>query len=503
MAPTRYNIQKGPLFVLLIGVAALPVLLSAVPGLADLPNHIARHHIFYHSGAGGPLDRFFDVHWRWIGNLGVDLPAMALMRWLDAEMATRLVVACIAPLTVAAMLLLSRIAHGRVSASAMLALPFAFHQAYLYGFVNYCLSIALAMLILAVFLHQPPRTWFARLLFAAASIIVWTAHLGGWFVLVIAAGCAELTAIRSVRGVAVSLPKLLPLAAPVVPLLLWRGASSGPSFAYAENGLLWAKVMNFVTVLKGWSRYPDLLMTGTIGILALLAICWAGGRRFDPRLLAGGMALCLLTIIMPTTVLGSWGADFRLAPVAGIFLLLSIGPAADPKREKILFITGALLFAIRTAGITLSWHRASAILERRLTLLDDVPRGSRMGFLAVHSDCRFPWALTPDRKIPSLAIARRDVFTNTMFKVEGADLMTIRDSHDRALWFDLSEDVDALCPAGKIDRTALAKRLGEMARDRFDRIWVWGVTPDDLAPPAGYEIRQVRGDDILIGRTGV
>ncbi|BAV65294.1 hypothetical protein [Sphingobium cloacae] len=503
MDPTPSDLRKAPLFGLLIAAAALPVLLSTVPGLADLPNHVARHHIFHHFGEGGPLDRFFDVQWRWIGNLGVDLPVMGLMRWLDAETATRLVVACIAPLTVAAMLLLSHVAHGRVSASAMLALPFAFHQAYLYGFVNYCLGVALAMLVLAAFLRRPPRTGMACLLFAAASILVWTAHLGGWFILVVAAGCAELTAIRSWRGVAASVPKLLPLAAPVIPLLLWRGASFGPPFAYVEDGLLWAKVMNFVTVLKGWSRYPDLIMTGSIGLLALLAICWAGGRRFDPRLLAAGVALCLGTVIMPTTVLGSWGADFRLAPVAGMFLLLSIGPAADPKRERMLFIAGALIFAVRVAGIALSWNRASAILEQRLIFLDDVPRGSRMGFLAVRSDCRHPWALTPDHKVPGLAIARRDAFTNTMFKVEGADLMTIRDPRDRARWFDLSENVEALCPAGKVDRTALAARLGEMARDRFDRIWLWGASPRDFTVPAGYEIRRIRGEDVLLGRTGV
>ena len=487
-------------FGLLIAIAAVPVLLSPIPGLADLPNHIARHHAMFHAGSGGPLDRFFEVQWRWIGNLGVDLPVMLLMRWLDAETATRLVVALIAPLTALAILLLSRTVHGRVSGSAMLALPFVFHQAFLYGFVNYCLGVALALLTLAAFLKWPPRAWWSYLLFVAASIVVWTAHLGGWAVLIVAAGCAELVGWRSLRSLFDSSKRLTPLAAPLVPLLLWRSASSGPAFVYTDQNLLWAKAMNFVTVLKGWSRYPDLGMTALIGGLALLAILWAGQRRFDLRLLFGGVALGLLTIVMPTTVLGSWGADFRIAPVAAILLLLSIAPAANPRREKLLLAAGAMIFLIRTVGIALSWRQASAVLEQRLTILDSVPRGSRMGFVAVHSDCRTQWVLNPDRKIPGLAIVRRDAFTNTMFKVEGADLMTIRDPNDRALWFDTSEDVEALCPAGLVDRQALAARLNAMARDRFDTIWIWGADRKDLSTPRGYRVLRVNHQDILIGR---
>ncbi|HEX7822183.1 MAG TPA: hypothetical protein VF463_16360 [Sphingobium sp.] len=503
MTPIRSWLKQPAtlLFALLVGVAALPVLLSSVPGMADLPNHIARHHMLYHAGEGGPLDGFFAVQWRWIGNLGVDLPVMLGMHWLDAETATRLVVACIAPLMVIAILLLSRIAHGSVSASAMLALPLVFHRAWLYGFVNYCMGVALALLVLALYLARPPRSWRGGLFFAMAAILVWTAHLGGWAILLVAAGCAELAGIRSLRDFVASTMRLLPLAAPLVPLLLWRGVSSGPAFAYAEQGLLWAKAMNFVMILKGWSRYPDLLVTGAIGLLALLAIIWAGGRRFDPRLLLAGLALCLLTIVTPTTVLGSWGADFRIAPVAGIFLLLSIGPARDPRRERLLFAAGTLLFLTRAIGITASWRQASAAAEQRLTLLDDVPRGSRLGFLLVHTDCDTPWALSPDRKIASLAVTRRDVFINTMFKVEGADLMTIRDPHDRALWFDLSEDVDAHCPARTVDRTALARRLEAMARDRFDRIWIAGMPAQGLPLPRGYAVRRVQGGDSLVGRT--
>ena len=59
---------------LFIALAALPMLIVTVPGASDYPNHLARHHIFAAIRQGTALDAYFRVDWRWVGNLGVDLP---------------------------------------------------------------------------------------------------------------------------------------------------------------------------------------------------------------------------------------------------------------------------------------------------------------------------------------------------------------------------------------------------------------------------------------------
>ena len=489
------------LFLLLAGALA-PFLVARIPGLTDLPNHMARHHVFYHFGEGSPLDRYFDVHWRWIGNLGIDLPVLGLMHWMDAEMATRIAVACIAPLMVIALLALSRTAHGRVSASAMLAMPLVFHHAYLYGFANFSLSVALSLLAFAFWLARPPENVRGWLLHAAIAIGVWTAHMGGWSILVVAAGFAELVRLRSRRGILAAACRLSALAMPLVPLLLWRShEGTGPLYAWTETNIFWAKALNFILMMRGWERIPDLLVTLCLGLLGIAALCWAGRRRVDDRLFAAGAGVCLMAICLPTTMLGSWGADFRVAPIGVILLLLSISPARDPGREKILFAIGLALFLFRSIGISISWHRQSAILENRLRLLDDVPYGSRLGFLTVQSDCINSWTLNPNHKLASYAIIRKDAFVNTMFKVDGADLMTVRDPHDRAKWFDPSNVVAAACPHTGIDQTALRERMTEMARDHFDRIWIEGVPVGQLSLPEGYRVIRSTAGDVLIGRS--
>jgi hypothetical protein len=477
-------------------LAALPMLIVTVPGASDYPDHLARHHVFAAIGRGTALDAFFRVEWRWVGNLGVDLPAIALTPLLGVETATRLVSALIAPLTVLGILLLSRSAHGRVTASAMLALPFAFAQPFLFGFLNYCLSVALALIVAAAWNLNLRHSLWRSLALGAAAIVVWTAHIMGWAILLVLVAGTELATARSVRNLLTRAMRAAPLLLPIIPLVVWRAGEAGRLY-WCEPSLLSSKVMNFVTVFKGLSIPFDLGMTAVIGLAAILGLIWAGRRRLEPRLALGGGLLLLAALILPTTVLGSWGADLRLTSVAMMVAILAIGPAQRPHREKLLFLLGASLFVLRAGWTGVQWWRADRVLQSRLTLLDRVPEGSRVGFLSADGECR-EWALTPDRKIGAYVITRRNGFTNTLFQIPGSDLMTIRRPSDRAQWFDGSQDIPTFCPQGMPDLAELRRRMADMSRDGFTGLWIAGLAPKAIPPLPGYFIAYAKGTDTLL-----
>src|SRR3546814_13855037 len=105
--------------------------------------------------------------------------------------------------------------------------------------------------------------------------------------------------------------------------------------------------MNFVTVLKGLSMPFDLAMTAVIGIAAILALLWAGGRKLEPRLAVGGGFLLLAAMVLPTTVLGSWGADLRLTPVAMMVAILATCTSVRPERRELLVLLCTSLVVLR------------------------------------------------------------------------------------------------------------------------------------------------------------
>lgn len=488
------------LIVLAVVMAALPVLLAPVPGFVDMPSHMARHHVLANIGSDPPLSQWFAVHWQWIANLGVDLPSVLLTPLLGSERATVLVAALLAPLAVCGVFALSRAAHGRVSASAFLALALTMHQAWMWGFLNYCMGTALALLGAAWIYRRGPEGWLRTALLAALALTVWTAHMASWVILLILAAGNELAALRSPRDLWPAVRRNWPLLAPLVPLLLWRAKAGGQG-----GGLHWVDFLNtkavvFASVLRGTEKGLDLALLGALGLASLVALVWAGGRRFEPRLLISGLLLTLAAIAAPTTILNAWGTDLRTAPIALLVLVLSIAPAAQPRRERMVIAAGLALFAVRTGSVTRDWVRHGRVLEARLRLLDAVPRGGSLGYLWTAPECGYPWTLVPDEKLGSYALVRRDAFVNTLFMVDNARLMTIRDPRLAARWDGGTQDVPPLCPGNRPDRALLGAKLEALRSDRFDAIWVSGVPLAALPVPQGYIVAGRSGDDTMLLR---
>jgi hypothetical protein len=476
---------------LLMALAALPMLAVSVPEASDYPNHLARMHVFSQIGSGSPLDRYFKVNWRWIGNLGVDLPVVLLAPWIGVETAVRLVAALIAPLTVVGILMLSRATHGRITGSAMIALPFVFAQPYLFGFINYCLSVALALILAALWIATPRPTPLRLIGFAVGALIVWTAHLMGWAILLLIVAGSELSQVRSARDLLVRAVRAAPLITPVIPLFLWRSSGGGVPF-WQDPDILTSKFMNFVTVLKGLWLPFDLGMTIIIGLVAGFALLSASGRRVEPRLATGAGLLVVTALLLPTKIFESWAADLRLTSVAVMVAIMAIGPAVSPRRERLLLAIGASLFILRAAWTTVQWRQGDRVLSARLNLLNAVPIGSRLGFLSVDTSGRVPWTLTPDRKLGGYAVTRRNAFTNSLFQTAGSDVMSFRSATDRARWFDGSQDIT--------DLPMLNMRIAQMQADGFGAIWVAGLR---VAPPVpGYTVAYSRGTDTLFLKSG-
>lgn len=484
-------------------MAVLPVLLAPVPGFVDMPSHMARHHVLAHMADRADLARYFAVHWQWIANLGADLPSVLLTPLLGSEGATVVVGALLAPLMILGMFRLSAAAHGRVSASAFIALPFAMHQAWMWGFLNYCMGTALALLAAAWLYARPRDAVWERALLGVLALLVWTCHMASWVILLILAAGNELGRLRGWSGVVPAIWRNLGLLLPVVPLLLWRSHAGGVGGGFSYVDFLDTKLVVFASVLRGTEKLADLALLAAVALSALLALFWAGRRRMEPRLLISGLLLAGATLAAPTTILNAWGTDLRTAPIALLVLVLAITPPAQPRHERILLALGFALFAVRCGTVARGWAVHGAALEARLSLLDDVPRGGKLGYLWIAPDCGYPWALMPDEKLGSYALTRRDAFVNTLFMVDNARLMTIRDPELARRWNGGSQDVAPLCPGHHLDRQLLSARLTAMAQDRFDAIWISGIEPGAVPSLAGYRpVRRV-GKDVLLRRDAV
>ncbi|RYY37941.1 MAG: hypothetical protein EOP59_13510, partial [Sphingomonadales bacterium] len=175
-------------------LATVPLLWPEVPPLVDLPGHMGRYRVQLVYDQFPHLREWYNFQWSLMGNLGVDLLIIPLSKVFGLELAVKLIVIAIPAMTVAGLLWIAREVHGRIPATALFALPLAYSFPFHFGFVNFALSMALALLAFGWWLRlaRLGKLVFRALVFVPVSLAIWVTHTFGWGVLGVLAFSAEL-----------------------------------------------------------------------------------------------------------------------------------------------------------------------------------------------------------------------------------------------------------------------------------------------------------------------
>ncbi|MGO8919098.1 MAG: hypothetical protein ACLQJR_24620, partial [Stellaceae bacterium] len=109
------------LFAALFAAAALPVLLCDTLPLFDYPNHLARMHILADFAQSPALQRYYEIAWRPLPNLAMDLVVPPLAGLLPLAWAGKAFVLLTLFLLAGGAATLNRVLFGRWSAWSCLA----------------------------------------------------------------------------------------------------------------------------------------------------------------------------------------------------------------------------------------------------------------------------------------------------------------------------------------------------------------------------------------------
>lgn len=461
----------------------VPLLYPQVPPLVDLPGHIGRYRVELDLGRSEWLQHYYDFHWAPIGNLGVDLLMLPLAPLIGLEPAVKLIVLLIPPLTAIGMLWVAREIHGRVPPTAFFALPFIYSFPFLFGFVNYALSVALAFLAFGLWLRlgrlgqTNSRSW----LFMPISVLLFFCHSYGWGLLGLMCFSAEAVRLRdqgrplfpavldaALRTSVMALPLLVVLASP-------RQSQS----AFASGWFDWdAKWVGLIGILRDrWGPFDvtSLEIAGVIFVFALFSPKLALSRTL--AFLAG--VLAVLFIALPRYILESAYADVRLLPFlfAIALLAIEIRDPTDVRFGRFLAALGLAFFAVRLGATTASLAIAANDQQAKLRALDFIPRGARVA--SFHGlPYAEPWALHRNSHLGAMVIVRREGFSNDQWLLEGVNLLGLKYRDAGAFAADPSQVVRPNGTRDGVYRT-INEALAEVPRDKFDYIWLINAPPFD------------------------
>jgi hypothetical protein len=477
---TRWWESRGAVAAAALG-ATMPLWFVDLPPLIDLLGHMGRYHIQLNIADSPVLAANWAFRWQWLGNLGGDLLMEPLGRIFGVERGSIIFGALILIVMITGMARLTRAVHGTLPATAWAAFPFAMAYPWQYGLVNYWLGVALAFHAAGWVWPMAP-TWRRTTLLGGLSLLLWTAHIYGWAVFAVLIGAQALA--RMTRQTWYRLPlQLWTLGAPLVPMLALGYGGRGSQETY--GWFMWARKL--WTLLFSMRDQWYLLDVATLAATGIF-LCGAFGSRylrFDRGLGIAAGILLLAVVIIPFQLLGSAFADGRLWAVVFAVAILAIRPTDDapPLLSSMIATTAAVIFAVRIAATTVGFQIYDADYARHLKALDHVARGRKIAVF-LEFPCEVPWRRPRLDRMDSLAIVRRDAFTNSQWDVPGAQLLTPLGAFGTRYNADPSQLVRRPdCPADL--RPELARKIAAFPRDRFDYVWTIGFRPETLPRYAG------------------
>lgn len=450
--------------------SAIPLLWPSLPPLADLPGHVGRYHVAAALAGSPDLQRHWSFEWALVGNLGVDLLVQALSPVLSAEHAAKLVVVLIPPLWVSGLIRLSRQAGGgRLSPAAAFAFPLAYAYPLQLGFVNFMLAAGLAFHALWLWIRLERRPGLRALVFVPIAFLLWIAHSFGWGMtglMALAAGfVGERRAGHSwTTAAARAALHCAPLAWPA--LLMLGGAPT--------EGALWdwkSKASWIAILLRERWKWYDVSCA-----FLLIALLWGAvrGRRLRFDAVTGTAALLCLGafLALPRLMLGGAYVDMRMLAPATALALIAIRPASGAARlAERLALTGTAFFALRLATSTIAMLMFARGQQAALEAAPHLPRGTAV-LVLVNEPCSSQWHSDRLGHVAGLAIARRDVFENGQWLIDGQQLL--RDRHPRAAPYRADPSQLVYPAACEYRTTHFGQAVREFDRRTFRYVWTLG-----------------------------
>jgi hypothetical protein len=476
----------------LIVVSAIPLLYPDVPPLVDLFGHMGRYRIELDLDSSPWLQQFYGFRWSAIGNLGVDLLIIPLSSIFGLEVAVKLIVLAIPPMTVAGLLWVAREVHHRLPPTALFALPFAYGFPFLFGFANFTLAMAFALLAFGLWLRlgRLDRDQLRGLLFVPISVVIFFTHAFGWGMLGLLCFSAEAVRIhdrgqRWFKAGAIAAAHAAVMGLPVAFMALWRGGTSRQmTYGWFEWSWKWEWIYSALRDRWPWFDIGALIVVALVFLYSLV------DRRLvlSRNLAFSALVLLAAFLLLPWTIFGSAYADMRIVPyLMGVAVLaIRFRRETDRRLAGTLAAVGLALYAGRIAGTTVSLAIAANDQQAKLHALTHVPVGAALVSFT-GQPCQRPWALPRNSHLGAMAIVRRHAFSNDQWAIEGANLLQVKFRAAGRFMADPSQLVrPSVCPTDRL--LSVDRALAEIPRDAFDYVWTIDVPPPKLESLQGMRV---------------
>jgi hypothetical protein len=429
---------------LLVVVLVIPFVLVDVPPVLDYPNHLARYFVLAHPD-DPLLSRMYEIRWAILPNLGMDVAGAALLRITDLHVGGRILLAVSLLAPVLGAVMYHRAVFREWSWWPLASGLVAYNGAFFLGFMNFLLSLGLALMAVAMWIALRRRNMLLVQVAcgAVATAVLFFCHIFGvvFFAVLISAHEASLlwgrykSGTLAARDVVVTALAGAAALSPALVLYLLSPLNTGPASVGEWKGLakLWRILAPFMTTSAELT-----LITG-VAVLSLL-ILFRRKLEFAPGLPLAMAALLLAFVAAPSSLKGGTFVDLRFAMMMGLLLFAGVQPRLTAREGTIAALAVGLLIAVRSFHIGSTWidHRQD-LAEVRAAIAKVEPgsrvlaaRGRPGHIIGTEPEERaLPGIYRLDGHLAALLVAERKAFFPLLFADPAQQPLTVRPPFDR------------------------------------------------------------------------
>lgn len=356
--PERKIVMFGLAYAVCFLLAVWPLFTVHHPPLQDYPNHFARMFILANPGE---LDMYWQVTWRPVPNLAMDLIVPGLARWVPLAWAGKVFVALCYLLATSATVALQWTLHRRVTPLALLSFLFVQHLALQKGFLNYCFACGLALWAVVGWIALTRRAPWVRLIYGVViSIPLYFAHLHGLLIFCLIVGgfeCGDLFFERRSRFESWLRLSIVPLSALPMAAFYFFVSPKEPGEDELRMGGILEKLAFARYVMPTASDTADAVLSALMVIVAATAVIW-GFVRVEQKLVPALFVLGVGYFFLPSEGIGGANIDWRTLVALPFLLLGATIPSREPSLRSTTQALGVVAFicGFRSAEVEGRWQ---------------------------------------------------------------------------------------------------------------------------------------------------
>ena len=345
---------------LVICAVLVPIWLTEITPLVDLPNHAARVHIISNYETSEFFKEKFEIVYAPIPNMALDLVMVPLTNVIGLWNASRVFLSLTVLLFFLGCYLIGTYDSSSFPYSALFAAFLVYSGTFFYGYLNYVSSVSLFLVTFGVWLRWRGNLTLPRLLFLCILAFgVYLSHLSSIAFLGMAIFIVDIydyfvpdnNEARSF--IRLSKDAVIFIAPAIAFLTFMEGSGSGSVGTLAWSSL-GGKVIGILSAFRTYDLWIDVLVIATISAMYFLL----GIKRMitiDRRLLVVSIIFFLVYIPAPASIFTATGADIRIIVPAFVILLLSLQIKVDSKHAVAVILIPLTILFLRQAMIANTW----------------------------------------------------------------------------------------------------------------------------------------------------